>query len=154
MNYFLLKNYKLLLYLIFIYLLLSIFRNFFNFYFFLIISIIIIYLYKKNKRLFKKTVYKIFFKNKKNYAFRNKYVAAIDSLKSLEKINNEIKNKVDAELLLYEKNKLSEQLKNGDYNVTLFGAGSSGKTSIARALLKNLIGKTSPTMGTTKDITS
>ena len=46
------------------------------------------------------------------------------------------------------------QFKYGDYNVILFGAGSSGKTSIARALLKNLIGKTSPTIGTTKDITS
>ena len=54
----------------------------------------------------------------------------------------------------YEKNKLEKQFKHGDYNVTLFGAGSSGKTSIARALLKNLIGKISPTIGTTKDITS
>ena len=54
----------------------------------------------------------------------------------------------------YEKIKLEKQFKYGDYNVILFGAGSSGKTSIARALLKNLIGKISPTIGTTKDITS
>ena len=54
----------------------------------------------------------------------------------------------------YEKNKLEQQLNHGDYNVLLFGAGSSGKTSIARALLRSLIGETSPTIGTTKDIKS
>ena len=57
-------------------------------------------------------------------------------------------------LLKYEKIKLEKQFNYGDYNVILFGAGSSGKTSIARAILKNLIGKISPTIGTTKDITS
>ncbi|MDC3171356.1 GTP-binding protein, partial [Prochlorococcus sp. AH-716-E13] len=51
-------------------------------------------------------------------------------------------------------NKLENQFKFGDYNVILFGAGSSGKTSIARALLKNLVGKISPLIGTTKDIKS
>ena len=55
---------------------------------------------------------------------------------------------------LITKNKLESQLKSGDYNVTLFGAGSSGKTTIARSLLKKIVGKTSPTIGTTKEITS
>ena len=152
---FLFKYYRYLYFLIFLYLLLIIFKNIFNFYTFIITIFVLIFLYYKNKRLFKKAAYKILFKNKKHrLSFKNKYGAALNSLESIEEINKKIKNKVDAELLIYEKNKLSEQLKNGDYKVTLFGAGSSGKTSIARALLKSLIGNTSPTIGTTKEITS
>ena len=150
---FLYKYYRYLIFLIFLYLLLNLFRNIFNIYTFLIIIFIIIYFYKKNKILFKKTIYKLIFK-KKRFSFKNKFGAAINSLESIEEINKKIINKVDAELLIFEKNKLSEQLKHGDYKVILFGAGSSGKTSIARALLKNLIGKISPTIGTTKNITS
>ena len=52
--------------------------------------------------------------------------------------NKKINDKVKVELLNYQKNKLESQLKTGDYKVTLFGAGSSGKTSIARSLLKNI----------------
>ena len=57
-------------------------------------------------------------------------------------------------MLNYQKNKLESQLKTGDYNVTLFGAGSSGKTSIARSLLNNIVGQTSAKIGTTKKICS
>ena len=152
---FLFKYYKYLVILLFIYLILSLLKNIFNIYTFIIIILILIFLYKKNKSLFKKAAYKIIFKGKNNrFSFKNKYGAAINSLGSIEVINKKIKNKVKAELLIYEKNKLTEQLKYGDYKVTLFGAGSSGKTSIARALLKNLIGKISPTIGTTKNIKS
>ena len=73
-------------------------------------------------------------------------------MEGIEKINRKIGDKVKAELIIYEKNKLESQLKSGDYKVTLFGAGSSGKTSIARSLLKNIIGKTSAKIGTTKQI--
>ena len=75
-------------------------------------------------------------------------------MKGVEKINNKINDKVKVELLNYQKNKLESQLKSGDYNVTLFGAGSSGKTSIARSLLKNIVGQTSAKIGTTKQINS
>ena len=149
---FLYKYNRYLFFLIFLYLLLNLFKNIFNIYTFLIIIFILIYFYKRNKMLFKKTIYKLIFK--KSISFKNKFGAAINSLESIEAINKKIINKVDAELLIFEKNKLSEQLKHGDYKVILFGAGSSGKTSIARSLLKNLIGKISPTIGTTKNITS
>ena len=151
---FLFKYYRYIFIFIFLYFLLTLFRNLFSIYSFLIILVIIIFFYNNNKRIFKKVAYKLIFKNKNSFSFKNKYGAAINSLRSIEEINKNINNKVEAELLIYEKNKLSEQLKNGDYKVTLFGAGSSGKTSIARALVKNLIGKTSPTIGTTKDITN
>ncbi len=154
MYQFLLKYYRYLLVLIFIYLLLTVTKNILNFYSFLIFVLILLFLYSKNKRLFKKIVYKIIFKQQNRVAFKNKYGAAKSSLKAIDEINKKISNKIYGDLLKYEKIKIEKQFKYGDYSVILFGAGSSGKTSIARALLKNLIGKISPTIGTTKDITS
>ncbi len=148
------KYYKYLLLLLLLYFLLIFISKIFNLYTFILFISTLFYIYIKNKRIFKKVTYKLIFKNKKSFQFKNKYRAAKNSLESIEVINNKIIDKVDAELLKYEKNKLEEQLNFGDYNVILFGAGSSGKTSIARALLKNLIGKTSPAIGTTKDINS
>ena len=154
MYHFLFKNYRYLLILLFLYFLLTIFRNILNFYSFLIIVIILLIFYSKNKRLFKKIAYKLIFKQQNSFSFKNKYGAAKNSLEAIDEINKKISNKIYGDLLKYEKIKLEKQFKYGDYNVILFGAGSSGKTSIARALLKNLIGKISPTIGTTKDITS
>ena len=151
---FLFKNYRYLLILLFLYFLLTIFRNILNLYSILIIVIILLIFYSKNKKLFKKIAYKIIFKQQNSSSFRNKYGAAKNSLEAIDEINKKITNKIYGDLLKYEKTKLEKQFKYGDYNVILFGAGSSGKTSIARALLKNLIGKISPTIGTTKDITS
>ncbi len=151
---FLLKYFKYFIIFIILYLLLTIFRNILNFYSILIILIVCLYFYTKNKRLFKKIAYKIIFKQQNSFNFKNKYGAAKNSLEAVDEINKNISNKIYRDLLKYEKIKLEKQFKSGDYNVTLFGAGSSGKTSIARALLKNLIGKISPTIGTTKDITS
>ena len=111
--------------------------------------------YKLNKQLFKKIIYKIIYKDKKKrISFKGKYNAAKVSLESITDINNKIEDKLKVKLLNYEKDILESQLNFGDYNVTLFGAGSAGKTSIARMLLKSIIGKTSPTIGTTKEITS
>ncbi len=154
MYHFLFKNYRYLLILLFLYFLLTIFKNILNLYSILIIVIILLIFYSKNKRLFKKIAHKIIFKQQNSFSFRNKYGAAKNSLEAIDEINKKISNKIYGDLLKYEKIKLEKQFKYGDYNVILFGAGSSGKTSIARALLKNLIGKISPTIGTTKDITS
>ena len=154
MYHFLFKNYRYLLILLFLYFLLTLFRNIINIYSIIIIIIILLVFYSKNKRLFKKIAYKIIFKQQNSFSFRNKYGAAKNSLEAIDEINKKISNKIYGDLLKYEKIKLEKQFKYGDYNVILFGAGSSGKTSIARALLKNLIGKISPTIGTTKDITS
>ncbi len=154
MYHFLFKNYRYLLILLFLYFLLTIFRNILNLYSILIIVIILLIFYSKNKRLFKKIAYKIIFKQQNSFSFKNKYGAAKNSLEAIDEINKKISDKIYGDLLKYEKIKLEKQFKYGDYNVILFGAGSSGKTSIARALLKNLIGKISPIIGTTKEITS
>ena len=154
MNNFFTKYYKYLFILISIYLILQLIKYFANVYVFLILIILLIIFYNTNKRLFKKITHKILFNNKNNFNIRTKYKAAKNSLEGISEINKKISSKVSAELINYEKNKLEEQLKYGDYNVTLFGAGSSGKTSLARALLKSLIGNISSTIGTTKKISS
>ncbi len=150
MNNFL-KNYnKYIIPLLIIYLVTNIVKSVFNVYFLLILLGITLFLYKTNKRLFKKILYKIIFKNKL-YAVNNKVIAAKKTLKSINEIIYQIENKVNVEMIKYEKFKIEKQLNSADYNVILFGAGSCGKTSLARGLLKSIVGETSPTIGTTKN---
>jgi len=155
MKYPKLKYTKYFFFILLIYILISILVRIINIYTFLFLIIIIYIFYNVDKKLFKKIVYKVIFKNKKNsLSFKNTYGAAKISLEGIEQINEKINDQVKVELLNYQKNKLKSQLKTGDYKVTLFGAGSSGKTSIARSLLKNIVGKTSAKIGTTKKINS
>ena len=155
MNILKIRNIKYFILLLFLYITFLISIKIINFYSLLFLLILLIIFYSKNKVLFKKILYKLIYKSKKNrLTFRDKYSAAKTSLESIAQINNKIKDKIKVELLNYERLKLESQLKSGDYNVTLFGACSSGKTSIARNLLKCIIGKTSPTFGTTQEITS
>ena len=151
MNFLNLKYIKYFIIILFLYILFSILTRIVNIYTLLFLIIVLYIFYNIDKKLFKKTVYKIIYKNKKDtLSFKNTYGAAKVSLEGIEKINKKINDKVKVELLNYQKNKLESQLKSGDYNVTLFGAGSSGKTSIARSLLKNIVGQTSAKIGTTK----
>ena len=140
---------------IFLYLSLLILFKLINTYTIIIALIILIISYNINKKVFKKIIYKIIYKDKKKrLSFKGKFNAAKISLDSIEEITNKINDNLKVRLLNYEKDKLQSQLNFGDYKVILFGASSSGKTSIARVLLKSMIGKTSPTLGTTKEITS
>ena len=155
MNYFKIKYIKYLILIFFLYILFSLLVRILNIYTLLILIISMYIFYNVDKKLFKKIVYKILFKEKKNtLSFKNTYSAAKISLDGIDKINKKINDQVKVELLNYQKNKLESQLMTGDYKVTLFGSGSSGKTSIARALLKNIVGKTSAKIGTTKEINS
>ena len=155
MNYLKIRYFKYLLFILFIYIIFSILIRLLNIYSLLLLFIITFIFYNIDRRLFKKIVYKVIYNNNKNtFRFKNKYGAAKTSLEGIEQINQKISDKVKVELLNFEKNKLESQLNTGDYKVTLFGAGSSGKTSIARSLLRNIIGKTSAKIGTTKQISS
>ena len=49
-----------------------------------------------------------------------------------------------------EKNRVARELERGDIILVVFGIGSSGKTSLIRALLKRIVGEVSPEMGSTK----
>ena len=155
MNYLKIKYIKYLLYFLILYITFLIIVRIVNISSILFLIVIMYIFYNIDKKLFKKIIYKIFYKDKKiAYSFNNTYGAAKQSLEGIENINKKIIDNVKLELLNHEKNKLESQLKTGDYKVTLFGAGSSGKTSIARSLLKNIIGKTSAKIGTTKEINS
>jgi len=144
------KSYsKFILPLLIIYLVINIVKSIFNIYFLLILLGTILIFYKNNKRLFKKLLYKTIFKDKL-YKVNNKVIAAKESLKGINKIIYQIENKVNIEMINYEKFKIEKQLNAADYNVILFGAGSCGKTSLARGLLKKIIGEISPAIGTTK----
>ena len=155
MKYFKIKYIKYLILILFLYILFSLLVRILNIYTLLFFIIIMYIIYNVDKKLFKKIVYKVIFKEKKNtLSFKNTYSAARLSLDAIDKINKKINDQVKVELLNYQKNKLESQLMTGDYKVTLFGSGSSGKTSIARALLKNIVGKTSAKIGTTKEINS
>ena len=144
------KNYnKYLIPLLIIYLLINIIKSVLNIYFLLILLGISILFYKTNKRLFKKILYKKIFKNKR-YNVNNKVTAAKKSLKGINEIIHQIENKVNIEMINYEKSKIEKKLNTADYNVILFGAGSCGKTSLARGLLKNIVGEISTTIGTTQ----
>ena len=61
-----------------------------------------------------------------------------------------INDKVKAKALREEKNRVSLELERGDIILVVFGIGSSGKTSLIRALLNRIVGKVSPEMGSTK----
>ena len=155
MNFTKLKFLKYFLLITLIYFTYLILIKLINIYNLLFLFLLLLIIYTLNRKLFKKIIYKLIYKDRKNrFLFKNKFTAAKKSLEGIAEINNKINNKVNYELLNYERDRLEVQLNSGDYNVTLFGTGTSGKTSIARALLKSIIGKTSPTIGTTKEITS
>ena len=148
LNFF--KNYnKYIIPLLIIYLIINIIKSIFNIYFLIISLGIIAFIYITNKRLFKRILYKTFFKNKL-YKVNNKVSAAKKSLIGINEIISKIESKVNIEMINYEKYKIEKKFNTEDYNVILFGAGSCGKTALARGLLKNIVGEISPIIGTTK----
>ena len=95
MNYLKLKYIKYILLILFLYILFSIFIRIVNIYTLLFLIIIIYSFYNIDKKLFKKIVYKVIYKNKTNtLSFKNKYGAAKISLEGVEKINKKINDKV------------------------------------------------------------
>ena len=84
---------------IFILSIFSLLSRLINIYSLLILIIILLTLYIFDKKLFKKIIYKIVYRDK-NYrlTFRNKFSAAKKSLDGLDVINKKIKDKVKLEL--------------------------------------------------------
>ena len=82
----------------------------------------------------------------------SKKEAAGKSLKTIDDLIGLINDEVKAKALKDEKNRVSLELDRGDIILVVFGIGSSGKTSLIRALLKRIVGKVSPEMGATKTL--
>ena len=104
MNYLKLNYIKYFIFILFLYILVSTLIRIVNIYTILFLIIIMYIFYNLDKKLFKKIVYKVIFKNKKNtLSFKNTYGAAKISLEGVDKINKKINDKVKVELLNYKK---------------------------------------------------
>ena len=84
----------------------------------------------------------------------NRKQAAIKSLESIDKLIDRIQNNVALEGLKLERVRVEEELNRRDLEIVVFGTGSSGKTSLIRALLNEIVGKVSSAMGSTSQIAS
>ncbi len=95
-----------------------------------------------------------FLTDKKNTNFipSTKKKAAGESLKSIDQLIDLINDKVTAKALKEEKERVSIELTRGDIVLVVFGIGSSGKTSLIRALLKEIVGNVSAAMGSTRSL--
>ena len=76
--------------------------------------------------------------------------AASRSLGSLDQLLERLENDVQRAGLQQERARVEEELNRGDLVVVVFGTGSSGKTSLIRALLQEMVGSTSAAMGSTR----
>ena len=85
-----------------------------------------------------------------NLSLKSKKQAAGKSLESIDNLIILINDKVKAKALKEEKNRVLLELERGDIILVVFGIGSSGKTSLIRALLQRIVGEVSPEMGSTK----
>ena len=83
-------------------------------------------------------------------AASNRGEAAQQNLNALDQQLTQLKDLVAREALLKRRLEVETNLKKGDLIVVFFGSGSSGKTSLIRALLNDRIGEVGAVMGSTK----
>ncbi len=89
-------------------------------------------------------------KNRKiEFTPKSRLHAAKRSLESIDILIERIQDQVSREGLRQEREKVNKELKRGDLVVVIFGTGSSGKTSLIRALLNEIVGEVSASMGST-----
>ena len=83
---------------------------------------------------------------------RNRRDAATTSLGHVDRLIERIQDDISRGSLQKERDRVAEELKRGDLVVVVFGTGSSGKTSLIRALLKEMVGDVGAPMGVTKTL--
>ncbi len=86
----------------------------------------------------------------KKFTPLSRHHAAKQSLESLDQILKRLNDTVAAEGLKQERKRVENELARGDLVVVVFGTGSSGKTSLIRALLNEIVGIVGANMGSTK----
>ena len=80
----------------------------------------------------------------------NRRDAAQKSLTSIDRLLERIVDDVSRESLRQERERVTRELNRGDLVVVVFCTGSSGKTSLIRALLQEMVGEVSAAMGSTQ----
>ena len=76
--------------------------------------------------------------------------AATRSLDSIDRVLEQLEDDITREGLRRERQRVAEDLTRGDLVVAVFGSGSSGKTSLIRALLQEMVGEVAAAMGSTQ----
>jgi hypothetical protein len=82
-------------------------------------------------------------------ALASRREAAASQLEAIDRTLEQVRDAVAREALRQERLRMAAQLERGDLVVVVFGSGSVGKTSLIRALLRQLVGEVGAPMGST-----
>ena len=80
---------------------------------------------------------------------RSRREAARRNLTSIEQTLERVRDAVERQALEEERRRMEAELERGDLVIAVFGAGSTGKTSLIRSLLGELVGEVGAPMGST-----
>ena len=81
---------------------------------------------------------------------RNRREAAARNLEAIDRTLDRVRDAVEREALRQERQRMQHELERGDLLIVVFGSGSTGKTSLIRALLRELVGEVGAAMGSTR----
>ena len=84
----------------------------------------------------------------------NRQEAAQQNLEAIDAVLSRIRDDVQRQALEQERRRVTEELERGDLVLVVFGTGSTGKTSLIRALLQDVVGEVGAAMGSTEACTS
>ena len=84
----------------------------------------------------------------------NRQEAAQQNLAAIDQLLERIRDAVQREALQQERDRVAAELQRGDLVVVVFGTGSAGKTSLIRALLRDVVGAVGAAMGSTDSCTT
>ena len=79
----------------------------------------------------------------------NRRAAAQQNLAAIDQTLERVRDAVEREALRQQRERMQAELERGDLVLVVFGMGSAGKTSLIRALLKQLVGRVGAPMGST-----
>jgi small GTP-binding protein len=84
----------------------------------------------------------------------NRQEAAQQNLAAIDQLLERIRDDVQRQALQQERLRVEAQLQRGDLVLVVFGSGSVGKTSLIRALLRQVVGEVGAAMGSTRSSSS
>lgn len=80
--------------------------------------------------------------------------AARRNLAAIDQVLDRVRDDVQREALRQERERIEADLQRGDLVLVVFGTGSTGKTSLIRALLDEVVGQVGAAMGSTEGCTT
>ncbi|MFM9047797.1 MAG: YcjF family protein [Cyanobium sp.] len=83
---------------------------------------------------------------------RNRREAAARNLQAIDQTLEQVRDAVERQALQQERERMQAELERGDVVIAVFGTGSTGKTSLIRALLQELVGTVGAAMGSTRSV--